>query len=154
MPMRIVSSAVGRDRGGQGDRPRRRRRGRIRAAMSIAILFCAGCPAQNPQNRSPGYWPDKNTQVTPVNQQPDANAQMERNMKKAQTEKFEAANAERKRQLEADSALLLELATELDTELARTAQDALSPSVIEKIEAIEKLAHTVKEKMRLTVAGS
>lgn len=152
--MGMVRNAVGRDPGGKTNRSRTRRGGGIRAGLSIAVLFCAICPAQNTQNRPPGYWPDHDTQVTPVNQRPDANAQMERGIKKAQTEKFEAANAERKRQLEADSALLLQLATELDTELARTAQDALSPLVIEKIEAIEKLAHTVKEKMKLTVAAS
>jgi DNA-directed RNA polymerase alpha subunit len=68
-------------------------------------------------------------------------------------QRYEAANSERKRQLEQDSALVLQLAAELETELEKTGHEATTPSAVRKAETIEKLAHTVKEKMKLTAAA-
>lgn len=67
---------------------------------------------------------------------------------------FEAANLERKRQIDNDSAELLKLATELKAAIDKSRNDPLSIDIIRKAELIEKLAHGVKEKMRLTVSGS
>jgi hypothetical protein len=79
--------------------------------------------------------------------------QSERNAKRAQVQRYDAANSERKRQLEQDSALLLQLAAELETEVGKTGHEAPTASVVRKAETIEKLAHTVKEKMKLTAAA-
>lgn len=57
-------------------------------------------------------------------------------------------NAERRNQIAADSAKLLQLATELKAAVDRTDKDTLSLTVIRKADAIEKLAHAVKEKMK------
>ena len=65
-----------------------------------------------------------------------------------------AANTERKKQIADDSARLLKLATDLKAEVDKTNKDTLSLSVIHKADEIEKLAHNVKEKMKLTVGGS
>ena len=62
------------------------------------------------------------------------------------------ANAARQKQLAADSAELLKLANELKTEVDKTNKDTLSLTVIRKAGEIEKLAHNVKEKMRLTAS--
>ena len=67
---------------------------------------------------------------------------------------FEAVNAARKKLIADESALLLKLATDLKTEVDKTNQDTLSLTVIRKADAIEKLAHDVKEKMKLTVGTS
>jgi len=77
-------------------------------------------------------------------------------MREEQTKKqnFEAANLERKKQIAEDSAKLLKLATDLKTEIDKTNKDTLSLSVIRKAEEIERLAHIVKEKMKLTMGGS
>jgi hypothetical protein len=61
----------------------------------------------------------------------------------------DALNAERREQIAAGSARLLKLATELKAEVDKSSKDTLSVSVIRKAEEIEKLAHSVKEKMRL-----
>ena len=61
---------------------------------------------------------------------------------------FEKANAERKRQIVDDTTKLLELATQLKSEVDKTSKDTLSIDVIKKAESIEKLAHGVKEKMK------
>jgi hypothetical protein len=67
---------------------------------------------------------------------------------------LEAANADRKKQLTDDSAHLLKLANELKAEVDKTDKDTLSISVIRKADEIERLAHMVKEKMRLTVLSN
>ncbi len=127
------------------------RAGKVRAGAWVAILITAVCPAQ--ESRQAGFWPDKVPEVNPANRQPDAHIQAERNAKRAQVQRYEAANAERKRQLEQDSALLLQLASELEAELGKTGNEAPPPSAVRKAETIEKLAHTVKEKMKLTAAA-
>jgi len=67
---------------------------------------------------------------------------------------FEAANVERKRQIADDSAKLMKLASDLKTEVDKTSKDTLSLGVIRKAEEIERLAHAVKEKMKLTMGGN
>jgi len=62
---------------------------------------------------------------------------------------FEAINAERKKQIADESARLLKLATDLKIEVDKTTKDTLSISVVRKADEIEKLAHTVKETMKL-----
>jgi hypothetical protein len=61
----------------------------------------------------------------------------------------DAPNAERREQIAADSARLVKLASELKAEVDKSSKDTLSVSVIRKADAIEKLAHSVKEKTRL-----
>jgi hypothetical protein len=60
----------------------------------------------------------------------------------------QARNDERQKRLEADSDKLLELATQLHTEVGKTDKHILSIDVIKKAEEIERLAHSVKERMR------
>lgn len=86
------------------------------------------------------------------NRVPDANQTMKMRERQAKKKIFEAANIERKRQLAEDSALLLKLAEELNTEVAKA--DTLSPTEIRRIEDIERLAHNVQQKMKLTVGAS
>jgi hypothetical protein len=88
------------------------------------------------------------------NEPPDANARMVMNQKEAQQKNFEAVNAERKKQIGDDSAHLLKLANELKAEVDKTDKDTLSIAVIRKADEIEKLAHIVKEKMKLTVGSN
>lgn len=85
---------------------------------------------------------------------PDANAQMEMQQQPSKKTKLEAANVERRKQIADDAAKLLELATELKTEVDKTDKDTLSLQVIRKAETIEKLAKGVKEKMKLTAGAS
>ena len=82
--------------------------------------------------------------------QPDANAQMKMHEQTAKQQNLDAANAERKKQIADDSAKLLKLATDLKTEVDKTDKDTLSLNVIRKADEIERLAHNVKEKTKLT----
>ena len=57
-------------------------------------------------------------------------------------------NSERQKRLVADTDKLLALATELKTDVNKTNKDILSVDVIKKAEEIEKLARSVKDKMK------
>jgi hypothetical protein len=96
----------------------------------------------------------KSVLLPAVNRPPDANAQMEMHDQQGKKQSFDAANAERKRQLNDDSAKLLKLAADLKSEVDKTSKDTLSLGVIRKADEIERLAHSVKEKMKLTVGSN
>lgn len=82
---------------------------------------------------------------------PDANAQTQMLEQQATQQSYAAANTDRKKQLADDSARLLKLANDLKAEVDKTNKDTLSLNVIRKADEIEKLAHSVREKMKLTV---
>jgi hypothetical protein len=64
------------------------------------------------------------------------------------SEQARAGNIERQKQLEADTAKLLSLATELKEQVGKTNQNVMSLDVIKKADEIEKLAKNVKERMK------
>jgi len=64
------------------------------------------------------------------------------------------SNALRKKQIADETEKLLQLATDLKSEVDKTSKDTLSINVIRKADAIEKLARDVKQKMKLSVGGS
>jgi len=57
-------------------------------------------------------------------------------------------NKQRQQQIKRDTDKLLQLATELKLSVDKTDENQLSLEVIRKAEEIEKLARTVREKMR------
>jgi hypothetical protein len=59
-----------------------------------------------------------------------------------------ARSTERQKRLVADTDKLLELATDLKAQVDKTNKDVLSVDVIKKADEIEKLAHSVKERMK------
>jgi hypothetical protein len=63
-------------------------------------------------------------------------------------------NVERQRALVADTNKLLKLAHELDAEISSANPDSLTADQLLKIAEIEKLAHSVKQKMSTPVRGA
>ncbi|HTC75358.1 MAG TPA: hypothetical protein VK684_07260 [Edaphobacter sp.] len=57
-------------------------------------------------------------------------------------------NDDRQKRLVADTDKLLVLATDLKAQVDKSTKDTLSVDVIKKAEEIEKLAHSVKERMK------
>jgi hypothetical protein len=57
-------------------------------------------------------------------------------------------NNDRQKRLVADTDKLLMLATDLKAQVDKSNKDTLSVDVIKKAEEIEKLAHSVKERMK------
>jgi hypothetical protein len=123
----------------------------IRGAIGLTVLTTLIAVAQPPQAPSGNH--DAPYLRPEANRLPDKNDQMQLNSDQAKKQYFEAANAERKRQINDDTAKLLELATQLKSEVDKTSKDTLSINVIRKAESIEKLAKGVKEKMKLTVGA-
>jgi hypothetical protein len=124
--------------------------GGLISLAAIALLTGAAQPAQQPS----GGDVDKSIILPAANRLPDANDQMKLSDQKAKQQNFDAANAERKKELSDESAKLLTLAMALKAEVDKTNKDMLSLNVIRKADQIEKLAHNVKEKMKVTVGGS
>jgi hypothetical protein len=116
----------------------------VRRPMTLAILaatlFCvcgvAGW-AQSGDDQSAPAPPG-----APRNRDEDAwTAQQKRDMAKKR-------NLQRQEDIKKDTDKLLSLATELKQDVDKTDENTLSVEVIKKAEEIEKLAHTVKEKMK------
>ena len=84
-----------------------------------------------------------------VNRFPDANDRDKMQQQQANQDRFEAANAERKKEVSADSERLLKMAADLKEELDKTDKDTLSMDTIHRIDAIEKLVRDMKNKMKL-----
>ena len=59
-----------------------------------------------------------------------------------------ARNSDRQKRLVADTEKLLALATDLKEQVDKSTKDTLSVDVIKKADEIEKLAHSVKERMK------
>jgi len=57
-------------------------------------------------------------------------------------------NDDRQKRLVADTERLLVLATDLKAQVDKSTKDTLSVDVIKKADEIEKLAHSVKERMK------
>jgi len=123
------------------------------ACGSALALIAAVCHAQGGGNVNEvhqGYHPEKDTNVVVANQGPDIRRRLTMHAIHAQNQLFAAANVERKRQMSTDSERLLQLAAELNAELAKLGDLDLPLTV--KADAIEKLARAVKDKMKLTMA--
>lgn len=119
----------------------------------LASVACAAQIGQAGNGSNGSFRPDKANTVTAVNQRPDANQQLEINSRWVALRKFAAINAERKREMDEDSARLLEFAAELNREISKGADGGLGPEAMARAAMIEKLAHAVQEKMKLTVAA-
>lgn len=118
------------------------------ATLCLAFQMKAAQPQQEPSsvvNREMPWLPPDAIRL------PDKNAQNELQEKKSKSQNYEIANAARKKQMADDAARLLQLATELKAEVDKTSKETLSVNLIRKADTIEKLAHGVKEKMKLTV---
>ena len=73
--------------------------------------------------------------------------------KQTKEEKAAAAESLRKHQIADESTQLLTMAIALKKEVDKTNKDMLSLNVIRRADEIEKLAHTVKEKIKQTGPG-
>ena len=67
---------------------------------------------------------------------------------RAREQQVMARNAERQKKLTEDTAKLLALATELKEQVDKTDKDILSVDVIKKTDEIEKLAKSIRERMK------
>lgn len=126
------------------------------AGLFVSAALCACAQQQQQPGGAPNMSPTPNKPILlpAANHPPDANDRMQMNQQQTKKDKFEAANALRRKQISDDVAKLLELATELKAAVDKTDKDTLSIDVMRKADNIERLAKGVKEKMKLTVGAS
>lgn len=122
----------------------------IAIALSAAVLTPALARGQAGSPQSPA----KPLLLPEANRMPDANDVMTMNQKSARKRNFDAANAERKRQIDDEAAKLLILARDLNSKMENAASGPLPTVVIREAQVIEILANDVKQKMKLTVGGN
>jgi len=107
--------------------------------FSLCLLLAIPGKAQTqaPSPRTPGR-----TESVPTTGDADDNQQrLARDMAKK-------ANQSRQALLKADTDRLLKLAVELKDSVDKSSENVLSLDVVKKAEEIEKLAHSVKDKMK------
>lgn len=110
------------------------------ALMLLILCVPAAARAQQAQSPNPPpAIPGVNPSSTP---EPDA---ITRRMSEQMALK---RNAERQKQIVADTAHLLQLAQKLNADVSQTDKNTLSIPVVKEAEEIEKLAKSIKEKMR------
>ncbi len=111
---------------------------RLMACASLVLLVLAFSVPSLSQD--PGQRP-RPIDPLAVPEDTHRQAEMEKEMAKR-------ANQERQAQLRRDTERLYRLSTELKQYVDKSSENTLSLEVIKKAEEIEKLAHSVKEKMK------
>jgi hypothetical protein len=88
-----------------------------------------------------------------INRHPDANRILEDAMKSQDNRKrFAELNLQRQKQMTDETAKLLQLAGELKAETVKSDKDTVSILEVRKAELIEKLARSVRDQMKASVA--
>jgi nitric oxide reductase activation protein len=116
----------------QPEKARKLPRQRMYAALVFVLALACVAQDSHPSDNSANK-----TVTTPVASQANS-----------QNQQITSAENERKKQIADESARLLTMALALKAEVDKTSKDTLSINVIRKADEIEKLARTVKEKMK------
>jgi predicted nucleic acid-binding Zn-ribbon protein len=103
----------------------------------MLVLAVGDRPSWAQNQRLPSQLPESQ----PTAPEDEARSKMERDMAKK-------ANQERQAALKKDTDKLLKLASELKEYVDKSNENMLSMDVVKKAEEIEKLAHSVKDKMK------
>ena len=130
----------------------RRRTWSYRALLVIAAGMTILVPGGWSQTSQPDH--PHGIILPEANHLPDVNDQMKLHEQNTKKQNFEAANAERKRELDDASTKLLILARDLKQQTDNMGTSPLTRKAVREAEVIEMLARDVKEKMKLTVGGS
>jgi hypothetical protein len=118
---------------------------RVSAGLVFAAAF--GCVAQDGGPAAVAGGHTNASAQAPGNQSNDAKQQAD-SPKDSRQQKAAQADSERKKQISDESTRLLAMAIALKVEVDKTTKDTLSLNVIRKADEIERLAKTVKEKMK------
>jgi hypothetical protein len=116
--------------------------------MVCSLLFACAVPTASAQSGGTyrlmqGVGPGQ--QPAPRDQEPGSDDELRTKMEKGMAKK---ANQERQAQLRRDTEQLLKLATDLKEEVDKSNENVLSLEVIKKAEEIERLAHSIRDKMK------
>ena len=120
---------------------------RIPRIVPLAALLALVMVAFTVAQTSPSLEPPVGATDPSRRQRPDdtLDAQMRARMEREANRKW---NKERQAALKKDTDKLLELATQLKQQVDKSNENILSLDVVKKSEEIEKLAHSVRDKMK------
>jgi len=107
-------------------------------AMQVGAQSTHQYPSTGAQPQTPSIMPTD----------PSIEANGDDSQRRAMKEMEKKANLERQAALKKDTEKLLQLAEELKSSVDKSSASVLSLDVVKKAEQIEKLAHSVKDKMR------
>lgn len=110
------------------------------AIVSLSLLLLPGLRSHSEAQGGPPTTLPSGPSASDLEKSPVAD-EMRRNMAKK-------ANEQRQAALKRDTEKLLKLSTELKEHVEKTNENILSLDVIKKAEEIEKLAHSIRVKMR------
>jgi hypothetical protein len=113
------------------------------ALIAVCAILCAPASAQRQQNTS-SEQPIVPGVNNPNNSTLDQNPAMHHMAERMAMER----NIDRQKQIVNDTARLLQLAQQLNADVSKSDKDSLSVAVVKKAEEIEKLAKSIKQKMR------
>jgi hypothetical protein len=144
-----------------------RQRGRMPGlkspARSLACLAVLAVAAYSAGNSQTGMSPSGNTtrdytgipmKPPDANPVPDANKFLESSLKGQDNRKqIEELNKLRQKEMSSDTDKLIILAIQLKAETDATSREKLTMIDLRKVEAIEKLAKNVRDKMKATVGN-
>lgn len=108
----------------------------------VCLLLCAPTPARAQKSNTPS------APIIPGVSSNNTAPEPDPTMRRMSAQMALRRNAQRQQQIVADTARLLQLAQKLNDEVSKSSKDELSVSVIKEAEEIEKLAKTIKDKMR------
>ena len=112
----------------------------MRKTIGFICLLLAFCPPQQLSSQQPPV-PPRLDIPQPEETGPAVPSRMQKDMEKK-------ANEQRQAELRRDTERLLKLSTELKEYVDKSNENILSLDVMKKAEEIEKLAHSVKTRMR------
>ena len=110
------------------------------AVAGVVLVVGSSAKVSGGQMQIPGF-PDSLPQQMPGHRTRDAADGRRQELAKMR-------NEDRQKKLVADTERLLSLATDLKAQVGQSATDSLSEDGMKKVEEIEKLAHSVKERMK------
>ena len=114
---------------------------RLKSRLPVTLAFILTLSLPSMSQTNPMLHPDTQLGLQKSAPEDEPRLRMEREMAKK-------ANLERQADLKRDTEKLLKLANELKESVDETNEGTLSVDVVKKAEEIEKLAHSVKDKMK------
>jgi hypothetical protein len=118
------------------------------------MLVGAGGNGQMTPQQTPVPTHPQKPVFMPGSDPPDANEQMTMRDQMVRRRNYDAVNAVRIRQIKSDTDQLLKLATEMNAGLSGAASPESDKAAQAQAEEIERLAHGVQEKMKLSVGAN
>ena len=120
----------------------------MRRATLVALMIFAGLSGSAARAGQNSGWTLPSAQQQQHPSDPNHAGPPDPGQVKLQEQQAKKQNDERQRKLVSDTAKLYDLAEELKDEVGKTDKNTLSVDVVKKAEEIERLAKSVKERMR------